>query len=140
MIWFILSGLTVGLLITLFLSTPTGRAPTISPNPNLVTLSPIPLPAPLTTAPILAPPSLPLTSDPSTTPANTVTTPSQDALTQLSGGSISSSIPDGDGYLVQTSFGAKWYLSKEKVAQLPHSLQIRIDYNTYGAGVKREAK
>jgi hypothetical protein len=58
----------------------------------------------------------------------------------LSGGDITSSTPDGDGYLVLTSFGAKWHIPKEQVEQLPHSLQIRIDYNKYGTGAtEREA-
>jgi hypothetical protein len=96
--------------------------------------------------------SLPVGTSPNTAPVNTSTsqpsppvsvapipsaqptTPQPKALELLLPSEITSATPQGNGYVVTTSFGANWFLSQQEVESFPMSMKLRIDYGKYGAG------
>ncbi|MGA7955141.1 MAG: hypothetical protein WCA07_16640 [Gloeobacterales cyanobacterium] len=67
------------------------------------------------------------------------TTPQPKALELLLPSEITSATPQGDGYVVTTSFGANWFLSQQEVESFPMSMKLRIDYGKYGAGANGAA-
>jgi hypothetical protein len=89
-----------------------------SPNTDRVSTSTA-QPSPVSLAPI--PPAQP-------------TTPNPKALELLIPSEIGSSTPQGNGYVVTTTFGANWFMSQQEVESLPMSMKLRIDYGKYGAG------
>jgi hypothetical protein len=62
------------------------------------------------------------------------TTPNPKALELLIPSEIGSATPQGNGYVVTTTFGANWFMSQQEVESLPMSMKLRIDYGKYGAG------
>jgi hypothetical protein len=93
-------------------SSPVGASPNIA-RVNTSTVQPSPV------API--PPTQP-------------TTPQPKALELLLPSEIASATPQGNGYVVTTTFGANWFLSQQEVESFPMSMKLRIDYGKYGAG------
>ena len=95
-------------------SSPVGASPNIA-RVNTSTAQP----SPVLVAPI--PPTQP-------------TTPQPKALELLLPSEIASATPQGNGYVVTTTFGANWFLSQQEVESFPMSMKLRIDYGKYGAG------
>jgi hypothetical protein len=62
------------------------------------------------------------------------TAPAPEALRLLLPSEIASATPQGNGYVVTTTFGANWFMSQQEVESLPMSMKLRIDYGKYGAG------
>lgn len=90
--------------------------------PTLPAVSPDATPSVTVAAPVALPPS------------EQATTPNPQALNLLLATEIDSATLKGDGYVVKTTFGSHWLLSKQQVEALPQSMKIRIDYEKYGAG------
>ena len=67
-------------------------------------------------------------------PSAQPTTPQPKALALLLPTEITSATPQGNGYVVATTFGANWFLSQQEVESFPMSMKLRIDYGKYGAG------
>ncbi|WP_218082545.1 hypothetical protein [Anthocerotibacter panamensis] len=79
---------------------------------------------------------------PSQVPAGAVT-PTPAVLAQLHGEEITSSVPVADGYVVQTTFGATWYLRGAEIERLTPDVKLRLDYELFSGGeraLNRSAK
>jgi len=86
-----------------------------------------------------------VTAQPVAAPVNTApqpplvaTVPDPEGLSNLLPEEIVDVTPVTQGYEVRTTFGAKWLLSRSDVEQLPHGMQLRIDYGRYGTGAQTE--
>ncbi len=142
---FLISGaiVSVAVFLLLLVSVSTSKPANVSSNSTLVTpplaldksgtTSPNAISSPgtsETTVPSAASPGIASLAPEITQP----TPPDPKALGMLLPSEINSATPQGDGYVVTTSFGANWFISQQDVEQLPESMKIRIDYGKYGAG------
>jgi hypothetical protein len=57
--------------------------------------------------------------------------PKSEELSKLLPEEIRGAVARDDGYLLTTSFGAKWYVTEAQVEQMPYEQQILIDYGRY---------
>lgn len=147
---FLISGAIVSVAVFLFLLLSVSSSKSVNESS-----SEIPVPPPLaldksgasvqtaTSPNVPSSPGTPSTVAPSSvtpkvippTPETTQPTPPDPkALGMLLPSEINSATPQGNGYVVTTSFGANWFISQQDVEKLPESMKIRIDYGKYGAG------
>jgi hypothetical protein len=57
--------------------------------------------------------------------------PKSEELSKLLPEEIRGAVARDGGYLLTTSFGAKWYVTDAQVGQMPYEQQILIDYGRY---------
>jgi hypothetical protein len=57
--------------------------------------------------------------------------PKSEELSKLLPEEIRGAVARDGGYLLTTSFGAKWYVTEAQVGQMPYEQQILIDYGRY---------
>ena len=142
---FLISGAIVSVAIFLFLlvSVSTSKPTNVSSSSTLIT-PPLALDkSGATSANAISSPGTSETTAPSAVTPGAIspapettqpTPPDPKALGMLLPSEINTVAPQGNGYVVTTSFGANWFISQQEVEQLPESMKIRIDYGKYGAG------
>lgn len=123
-------GGTLLLLLVLFFIT---RNP--APTPKALESTP-PTTSEPSSMPVLVPDSSPVDTVPP--PPLVAITPDPEGLSNLLPEEIVDVTSVPQGYEVRTTFGAKWLLSRSDVEQLPHGMQLRIDYSRYGTGAQME--
>jgi hypothetical protein len=57
--------------------------------------------------------------------------PKPEELSKLSSEEIRGAVARDGGYVLTTSFGAKWYVTDAQVGQMPYEQQVLIDYGKY---------
>jgi hypothetical protein len=57
--------------------------------------------------------------------------PKPEELSRLSPEEIRGAVARDGGYVLITSFGAKWYVNEAQVGQMPYAQQVLIDYGRY---------
>lgn len=93
-----------------------------------------PLPTPKSTSRPQAPASREEEPPSARTPLKTPPTyeePRPEELSKLLPEEIRGAVAKEGGYVLTTSFGAKWYVTDAQVEQMPYEQQVLIDYRRY---------